>query len=229
MFIVSSIFYWHILQSIDKGQSALDRDLLILFMKDNIPLILLMIFTAISVWRIKKWSIIPFIIFVTWNSINCISVFFYSMDKLILILGFVYSVCAFYFYLFLKIELQEVVYCPGHSPNSLGKKAELDFDVLMEFEEGKKINGHLSNWGANGCFVVLKEKMAIKKRLVTLYIEFEGQKFKQKGEIATSYGHGIGVRLLQKMDILEKYGQSWKDLYRIIRDRGYRPQNVRTL
>ena len=227
VFVVGSIPYWHILQSIENGQTALDYKKLLQLAQDNIYLVSLMAVTAISILKIKKWSLFPFVIFTGWISFNCLSVFFGGLDKLILILGFVYILCSFYFYLFLKMELQEVIYCPGYSLNNIGKKAEHDFNALLELKGGDKINGYLSNWGQNGCFVVLQRKFVAKKRSVTLSVNFEGQKFEQKGEIVTSYGTGVGVKFIEKMDVLKKYGQNWQDFYTIIKDRGYLPQDIR--
>ena len=226
IFVLSSIFYWHILYSIEKGQSALDYNQLNLLAQNNIYLILLMLVSLVSIFKMKKWSLYLFTIFVGWISFNCLSVFFESFDKLILILGFAYIVCSFYFYLFLKMELQEVFYCPGHSLNNIGKKSEHSINAQIEFKDGSKANGYLSNWGKEGCFIVLEKKFAKKKRSVTLSIDFEEQKFREKGEIVTGYGEGIGVKFAN-VDIEGKYGQNWIDLYTIIRDRGYHPQDER--
>ena len=116
------------------------------------------------------------------------------------------------------MELQEVIYSPGHSLNNIGKKAEHNFNALLELKGGDKINGYLSNWGQNGCFVVLQRKFVAKKRSVTLSVDFEGQKFEQKGEVVTSYGTGVGVKFIEKMDVLknmDKTGRIFIQLSRI--------------
>ena len=227
IFLISSIFYWYIIHSIQKEQSAFNLSRISHFAMENLPIVVLMTFTMLSIIRIKKWSIIPFVIYSGWISFECILIFMINFDKLILIFTFIYIICSFYFYLIWKMELNEVIYCPGYHLSNIGTKSEHHFETTVKFKNKELETGYLSNWGETCCFVVLNKKINFKNPSVLLEIAFEGKIFRQEGLIATGHGNGFGIKFVQKSH--EDNGQNWASLYTIIKDRGYDPQDVRKL
>lgn len=111
--------------------------------------------------------------------------------------------------------------------SNIGYKSEHHFKAALKFKHGESVSGYLSNWGETCCFVILDKKTGFKRQPVILEFVFEEKTFTQKGLIATGYGPGFGIKFIQ--DSHEGNRQNWANLYTIIKDRGYNPQNVRTL
>lgn len=221
LLVLALIHFYNIL-SLKVGESVFDFSRLIGFLGDFWPLVILFIFTFVSVFYAKKVSkplMVTFlgIIFV-WN----FCLFFKDFNKSLMLLSFIFFVVSLYFIGIWSFELEEAIYSPNFSLNDLELHPQNSFEVWVETSLGDRIPGILTNWDKNGCFFVPKEKQTILDQNLILNINFEETKYSQKGQIVSAFGKGVGIRF----NFREESGSflNWNDFFKLIDDRSYRPK-----
>ncbi len=150
------------------------------------------------------------------------------------ILFYIYSstngkVAFFYFALnilisiiFIALWLEEsssAIYNPGHGRSRLGSLGNKHLQIKMSPDWGESMTGKLSAWSESSFFAVLDQNnLKIPPETVKFEIEFEKIKYHGEGQVISSFGQGLGIRV----DAEEKGALlfHWKDLYNIIVSRG---------
>ena len=213
IFIVLSFVYLQIVREIATGHSAIDKKTFLLLVEKHQWLFSLGLVTLLLTYYGKK-SAKPFFVF---YAISIIFLSIQTFDKLILVLNFIYILLSYYFYLFFASELNQSLYCPGFTNNSIGPKCEYNLPVSLKSLKIETF-GKLSNWDKESCFVLIDEDHEIPKGHLHLSTTFEGQEFSFQGIVSTKIGQGIGIRI--KSNKREMF--DWLDFYEIIQNRGYK-------
>lgn len=117
-------------------------------------------------------------------------------------------------------ELGEAVYSPNFSLHDVEVSPLFSFNVTLETDEGETVKGNLTNWNESGLFFITDGPLPNTKKPVNLSINFENIVFKERGQIVTKFGKGVGIRFNFNDDSDNFLG--WKEFYKIIEDRGYR-------
>jgi len=222
-FCILAFCFLHIVFCIHKGVSSFD--LITLrehFIQERIVVLLGML-SIVSILLTSKKSVYimaTYFLIVTFKSYI---LFFDKFDKILLGLNVLFLIVSYFYCLFVALEFKESVYNPGYKNNYLGKfKSYYDLPIKVALEDGRIINGHLTNWAINSCFVHLSETGGRKiKGKVVLNIKFEDRRFVQLGKIVTGYCEGIGIKFIEK-GYTEEGIYSWKDFFTIVGNRGLR-------
>ncbi|MBL6988212.1 MAG: hypothetical protein ISR65_00450 [Bacteriovoracaceae bacterium] len=226
LYVLLSVVFLHIILSLSRGSSALDLSRFLEIFKDQPYIAVLGLLSFFAVMQVRNISKILLLAFASIIIFESFLQFFHEFDKFILVLAFCYFLITLYVFIVWSLELQESVYCPCFSHETIGRKSMYHLNVMIEFGYKEKANGHLTNWHDESCFIILKEKFGEVKGTIKFIIDFEGKRFIQKGEVVSCYGKGIGVKFFLADDYLEDGHDifGWREFFTILSDRGYLPQ-----
>lgn len=228
LFTLLMFFFLFFQEGLFYSKSVFDKEFAKQAILSLAPLIGVLAVTAFSVFKLKKSSKVLFLLSIF--SVASLTIVNLSADfsKLVVISLFLFALTSYYFYQFLKIELDEAYYNPQYDMDNL-------FDPMLkklacevhDSESGAKYQGVLTNWNLNGCFVSLEDfgdsGQALKKVVLTAFLE--DRTFKAAGSLAsmTKDKKGIGLRLSNKRE--EEFG--WRDYYSVIDQMGYKVEMLK--
>ncbi|MBT7611424.1 MAG: hypothetical protein HN576_16810 [Bacteriovoracaceae bacterium] len=224
LYILLSIIYLHIVESVAAGRSAVDFTLLQSSFEQHTSLTYLLCLSLLLVFRVSSLAPFIFLLFCGATFYYSIEVFFMTFNKVILSLNFIYIGLSFVSFIMLKTELEEAIYVPGFHKNGINKFSEYDLEGIVVDSSGAEIKGYLSNWGTQGCFFVPTEFQMIRGK-IKLKFEFGTKEFLSDGRIMTKYGEGYGISIKQIKGQKERFALGWNEYYDIINQRGYVPRN----
>lgn len=216
LYTAASYFFYFVLYSLNKGNSALNLEKLYLFMQDNILLTSFAFLTlVIQYFGIRKSSTVLAI----FNIIIAAKVLSLGLDKTQIIMTSFYVILSFIVYLLWEQELMSALFLPGYKSNYIYSKSEYNIPVTVSSPDGT-FKGFLTNWDAQSCFIET-EALKVKGKELDIVVNFESLEFHFKGTLTTRYGSGLGVVIKEKT---EKDGSrlDWNQFYDIISSRGYK-------
>ncbi len=230
-FIIISIFFYHIILSLGRGVTAFNLFSFKNYLFDNKLLVALAIASNVLVYYAARFSKIVFALFLALAVFNNLIVYFESFDKVVLVFCFIYVLSAIYFFALWQQELEIVVYWPGYAKQDIGQKSSYTiYATISQINDASKsAECHLTNWGECECFLRYKNERdfsSIKGNII-LTIDFVNHKFKEYGQITTSYDGGVGIRFIDDGKSFERGTNRWRDFFTIISHRGYNPRSVR--
>jgi len=226
LFVMLSFIFLFIQESILNNKSILD----IIFFKNVVNsfkyYIGLTFIGVVSLYFLKTFSKVIYSLIIL--SAVCVTSYNLYLDfsKLITIVLFLFVLISYYYYHLLNIELKQSFYNAGFSKNNLYDP--MLFTIVSKIKSKKSeamIEGYLTNWNEDGCFIHSKSKYDVVGSKVELAISFEGQEFKQAGEIVSCNKgkENFGIRFINE----KKTGYNWKDFYNIINDMGFEVEFLR--
>lgn len=218
LFCLLSLFYLSVVESLEVGVSALDLKQFVSKLKQDTLLVSGALLTFWMVFKGMRISPYAFLLFCSYITVRSFGIFFIDLDKVILFLIFFYSVVAYNFFLFLRLELKEPFYNPSYPKNILPEFSYKKLPLTVK-QDGVAHQAYLTNWGENGFYLQFKEKEVTLRGLIEAEIEIEGQTFFANGEVMTSNTTGVGVRVTKNP--VPDLG--WSDYYGIINELGLRP------
>lgn len=221
LFLLCSIFFVHLVKSLELGKSALNYIEIKQTTLENWWILVVLfptLYTVFWVKRTSKYFLIAFFCVVFYSSLIPL---FGKFDKTIFILNFIFITLYFLFYFFWSDEIKDSIYCPGFSPNNIQINSDFGLNAQVLDLRNYEFKGHITNWDSNGCFIYLEHPIKACRGRVAVNIEFEGKDFNQKGRVVSSFDNGIGVQFELGKKPSKKYG--WPEFFDILIDRGYYP------
>jgi|GEM_PF-2555009 len=217
LFCILSLFYLLVIESLEGGVSALDLNAFISFLRGNWTLLGFLAATFLSVYfciAVSPYIFLLFCIFVLFQSIGFSAS---GLNKLVLVLNFLYSIVSYNFFLFLRLELEEPFFNPN-SPQNILEGYEMKILPVRIKQNGKTLEGYLTNWGENGFFCSYGSPEEKVRGRVSVETDIEGYTFHCIGEVISERTGGYGVRIISSP--VPSLG--WSDFYGIISEMGYR-------
>ena len=210
-FLFLSYLYSYILASLDSGESAFNLVKSFNFIVNNKILLLLVLVSMVSVYLVKRWSKFVILLFMILTLLSEFDIFFYKLDKIVLVLIFFHVLIFFTYYLLWNIELEDVVYRPGYSKYDCWKKFYYDFVSEIELKSGVIFPIKLTNWDQRGIFCLIDESeqkmdMRLMESPIILRLKFENETFEEYGKIVYSYDKGYGLKFIKTKN--EKFNVS---------------------
>jgi len=220
LFVLLSVFFLHMTESLYNGVSSFDKKYLIDFYYANKAVIFFSAITFYSVFTGKKIS--KYLLFILTASISFlqIKIFASNFDKVILFLSVFYILTSYFFVVCLASELNDSCYVPGYNKWDLEKVSHFPLVVRVDDLRGNVSEGHLTNWNKSGCFLYFDKGNESKRGKVLLNIKAFGREFEHKGEVVSSYFKGMGVKLTGNV-VDQHEVLNWTNLCEILSDRGY--------
>lgn len=226
IFCLLSPYYLHLAESLIHGVSSLDFSTLKGFIFDHPVSLVLAIVSAVSVWRMSKYAHIFTFLLVICSLFVAMQLALTDLNKIILLMSFVYAVTAYYLVMLYRVETNSAAYNPLYSFQTIGQRSEYDLPCMVRIgEEGYP--GQLTNWDQNGCFVSLTPGEAGLIDLrgeVKVEVRLDGHAFNQVGSVVSTYERGVGIRFTSSAKA-GPTGYNWNEYFKIIDDRGYVPRS----
>src|SRR5690606_40659791 len=112
----------------------------------------LSVVSSVSVWRMSKYATLFTFLLVVCSLFVAMQLALVDLNKIILLMSFVYAVTAYYLVMLYKVETNSAAYKPLYSHQTIGQRSEYDLPCIVRVtDEGYP--GQLTNWDGNGCFV----------------------------------------------------------------------------
>lgn len=217
LFIIFSLFFLSVMESLEEGISALDLQGFISFLDQNTFLLVIGSAAFFGVFFLTSFGPALFLLFCGVTLYKSVLYFVIDFDKLILILSFFYIVLCYNFYQFLKLELREPFYNPNFPLNIIPAYKNTLIPIKIN-KNGIEYQAHLTNWAQNGFFCKLVDE-GKPKGIVEIEVVIGNHSFFAEGQVVTRVSGGVGVRI--RKSLIPEMG--WPDFYGIINELGYRP------
>jgi hypothetical protein len=197
------------------------RKSLELFWYISVPIL----FAMVLIWRHHRWSLVVYASCIFLVSFKVVEGLFIEFNKIIVIALFCYAVISYFLYQLFKYYLNLASLNANYSGSDL-------FDPLLRkipctvMIQDLPVEGELTNWDEEGCFIRLKEpRKGISA--VEVIIDFHGRRFVQKGEVVAHsmdfQGIGLNFERTQKgFDVF-----NWSEFTELVHELGFKPERLR--
>ncbi|MEX1099338.1 MAG: hypothetical protein WEB87_02860 [Bacteriovoracaceae bacterium] len=227
LFVFMMFLFLYFQEGLLQARTTFDLEFLKIVSVKYLPFVGLLAFCALSVFRLKTAAKPLFILCSAIAALITANHLLENFSKLITIALFLYILTSYYFYQFLKIEIDEAYYNPSYAEDDLFEPMLTWLGCEVEDLSTKKTyKAQLTNWNSNGCFVFFDEPLKKSKlRKVRLKTSLSSRPFESMGVVAAkaSDGRGFGIKLQNKKE--EDFG--WKEFYSIIEQMGYNVELLR--
>ncbi len=223
-FLLCGPLFVFVSESYYQGLSAFDLDRLYDFFSGQSAYNLMLILSLYTVFWVKRLSLIVLPLFFAMNIFLGIQIFIGSLDKLLLILNFIYLGASFIFITFWSDELQDAIYNPFFTPQDIEKRSGYNLIAELVDQNGGLCIASITNWDKEGCFMNILDGAKIPKGTVEIKMEFNGIHFDQRARVMTNYDKGIGIKFILDKRVEQEY--NWNELYELINDMGYKPRLI---
>lgn len=183
------------------------------------------VFSILLIWRHHRWSKMAFAFSVSLVGLKVIEGLFIEFNKIIVVALFFFTVISYFLYQLLSHYLSLASINPNYSKDDLWKPLLREITCKVE-HEGKIIEGFLTNWDSEGCFVKLPSRFTFKKR-VKVYIHFQDRDFEQSGEVVSHSVDlkGIGIKFNETPKDLKVF--NWSEFMELVQELGFQPERLR--
>lgn len=232
LFLLLTFFFLFFQEGLLQARSVFERSFIKEIFFEYLPFMALLLVSAFSVFKLKHKSKLFFLLSALGTVGITVTNLLDDFSKLVVIALFVYVLSAYYFYQFLKIEVNEAYYNPMYNEDDLfSPMLKRIHCEVRDSESGKVLGAILTNWNPNGCFIFLDEQaQEIRFKNIKLKANLNGTDFTAPGMLVAKAadGRGFGFRLLPETSPensssmehrQEEFG--WKDFYTIIDQLGY--------
>lgn len=220
-FLLFSFLFLYLQSSIQTGNSILESDHLMNFIKNSRVIAGLFLITIFSIYRMSKLAT-----FLFWASVMAtfgftVSGLWIEFSKFIILLLFFYLLFAYYLFQFMAEDFKESYYNPLFDESNLFDP--MCFKIPVKLKQGETIyNSHLTNWSDNGFFVYIDEAQKLKGKF-EVDISFEDHSFKSQARVVTVMKNGNGAGLKVFKDEAQE-GLNWNRFVDIIEELGFQPE-----
>lgn len=222
VFLILSLVYLQAIHSLAIGRSLFSFISLRSFALDHYFVLTLTAITGYMVSKVKKYSevfLLICLIVIIGKSFFLLSD---SFNKLTLILNFIYTVFAFYFFITWELEVGQASFNPNFTSNDLVKEARFKLGgvIRLDGDQESAVPVHVTNIDQESCFLLLPEGVNINLDPAAIYSlesNFEGVRFQNQARLVSSYDRGIGLIFSKPTDARV----SWSELYKVCLERGF--------
>jgi hypothetical protein len=181
--------------------------------------------SALSIWRHHPASLLMYRASIFLVGFKVIEGLFIEFNKIIVIAMFFYAIISYFLYQLLSYYLSLASINANYSSSDLFEPLLKKIPCVVS-DDGGDVEGYLSNWDFEGCFV----KLNAPKKLVTpvtVKIFFKDREFKEVGEVVagTPDFSGIGIRFEKTAKDLSVF--NWTEFMVLVQELGFQPKRLR--
>ncbi len=169
LYIIFSFVFIYFQEIYKNASSVIEKGLFKNFVIEHQALVVLFSITIFSLFKNNRKiaillytsSVLVTFALTTYN-------LYLDFSKFSLIILFFYLLIAFYFYQFYSVDVSESYYTPQFDKNYLFTPMLKKIPIKIEKKEGELLEGYLTNWSEDGCFVFLNSEQQIKGSVKTV-------------------------------------------------------------
>ncbi|WPU65329.1 hypothetical protein [Peredibacter starrii] len=181
--------------------------------------------SAILIWRHHRYSIIVYAASIILVGFKVLEGLFIEFNKIIVVALFFYTVISYFLYQLLNYYLSLASINTNYSHQDLFDPLLKKIPCKIRWEDNE-VEGNLSNWDFEGCFIKLDEAKTFPTK-VTLEVTFQERQFTQEGEVVaeTLDLTGVGIRFERKAKELNVF--NWTEFMDLAQELGFQPERLR--
>lgn len=182
--------------------------------------------TIVIIWRHHPWSVWAYRVSIFLVGFKVVEGLFIEFNKIIVMALFFYVVISYFLYQLLSYYLNLASINTNYESSDLFDPLLRKISCVISYDEDQKIEGSLSNWDYEGCFIKLHEARKLPGR-IKISIQFQGREFTQDGEVVaeTLDFTGVGIRFERKAKDLSVF--NWSEFMELIQELGFQPERLR--
>lgn len=181
--------------------------------------------SAILIWRHHRMSVWVYVASIVLVGFKVLEGLFIEFNKIIVIALFFYAVISYFLYQLLSYYLGLASINANYSQLDLFEPLLKKIPCKITFDS-TVVEGHLSNWDGEGCFIKLSERHALPSK-VSVEVFFKDRQFVQEGEVVaeTLDLTGVGIRFERKAKDLSVF--NWTEFMELVQELGFQPERLR--
>jgi len=188
-------------------------------------LAVMLIMSAFFIWKHHKYAIYFYQASIFLVSFKVVEGLFVEFNKIIVVAMFFYVVISYFLYQLLNFYFSFASINPNYSKTDLFGPLLKSIPCKLK-GEGIEVQGTLSNWDEESCFVKLESAKELPKK-VQMIVSFRDREFIQMGEVVASTLDFTGVGLKFEKVPKEINAFNWSEFMEIVHELGFQPQRLR--
>ncbi len=181
--------------------------------------------TGIMIWKHHRYSVMVYRLSILLVGFKVLEGLFVEFNKIIVVAMFFYAIISYFLYQLLSHYLKMASINPNYNSSDL-------FSPLLRkipckvFYNNQEVEGNLSNWDSDGCFIKLEQGRKF-PRHVNVRIFFGDREFSQDGEVVagTLDLTGVGIKFEKTSKDLNVF--NWSEFLEIVQELGFQPERLR--
>jgi hypothetical protein len=180
---------------------------------------------SVVIWKHHERSILMYKISIFLVSFKVIEGLFIEFNKIIVIALFFYITISYFLYQLLNYYLNLSSINANYSSNDLFGPLLKKIPCVVRTDD-YEIEGHLSNWDDEGCFIKLDAAHEMPSK-VKVKVMFSDREFFQEGEVVASTLDltGVGIKFERTTKDLTVF--NWAEFMEIVHELGFQPERLR--
>ena len=221
-FSLLSLLMVHISQALSVEKSALSFALLKDFLSNSHLLLVLFGLLILFSFFLSKFSLYLYYSSSIVTSFVLFNLLYQDFNKSILLINFFYIIIIYSLGQVWHQVLSLACYNTRLSGNAINDKTLIKIKVNLQTQHKTTHSGFLTNWDESSCFVTLeKEGQKHLKGLVDVIVNYNGQEFKNSGQIVSRLNQqGVGVLFHEN----KKNKFNWQGFYSIMEEMSFTPR-----
>lgn len=178
------------------------------------------------VWKHHRFSAPFFTFCVSLVSFKVIEGLFIEFNKIIVVTLFFYLVIYYFLYQLYVYYLSMASLNANYVMSDLFSPLLKEVNCTLKWEQDE-LQGNLTNWDGEGCFVKLTSAVLNPGDKVHVRIDFKGRSFEQQGEVVAQSVDftGIGIKFGKTPKGLNIF--NWAEFNELVHELGYKPERLR--
>lgn len=189
-------------------------------------LAVVLLLSAGLLWKHHRYCPLFFSLSTSLISFKILEGLFIEFNKMIVVTFFFYIVISYFLYQLLREYFASARLNANYQAHDLFRPLLTSLECRVKDQYGQ-INGLLTNWDEEGCFIKLTEAPKHKLKKVELIINFQGREFHEEGEVvaqSTSLS-GVGIKLKHRSKDLKIF--NWNEFIELVDELGFDPKRLR--
>jgi hypothetical protein len=181
--------------------------------------------TIFLIWRFNRQALSLYSISVFFVLFKVIEGLVVDFNKIILLGLFCYIVVSYFLYQLLADYFSRAFVTPNYNQSDLFDPLLKKIDVMIEVNE-KQINGYLTNWDEEGCFIKMQGEQPL-HGVVKVIINFKDRDFEQLGEVVAHSRDltGVGIKFYPSSKELNVF--NWTEFIELVNELGFQAERLR--
>lgn len=177
------------------------------------------------IWKHHRYSILMYKLSILLVGFKVVEGLFIEFNKIIVIALFFYLTISYFLYQLLNYYLSLSSINANYDSTDLFDPLLRKINCRIEYE-GQSVEGHLSNWDEEGCFIKLIAAASLPAHVV-LKVYFSDREFTQNGEVVASTVDSTGVGIKFEKSLKELNVFNWTEFMEIVHELGFEPKRLR--